>query len=312
MQPGHRFCQAPKHHILCHWIRSDAKCDAISQHRQASLWDSPDGTVPGVLLDEAPSDNHAANVSVNEPPDALDEAAGGAVRDRMPSRLTAIVEVMLCSGFATQLLLIQVLALLGLHPLGPDGRLSIGYVWTLSMLDAALLIALMLFFLRVHGESPRALFLGDRAGLSEGVVGLAVTPAIFLLAMGSMASIRQYAPDLHNVAVNPLADLIRTPTDAWLFATVAIVAGGIREEMQRAFILHRFEQHLGGAMVGLVLFSVVFGAGHLLQGWDTAVVTGLLGAAWGLLYLRRRSIVAPGVSHSVFNVSQILGYIASS
>ena len=228
------------------------------------------------------------------------------------SRLSAVIEVTLCSGFATQLVLVQALALLGLQPLGSDGRLSITYVWTLSMIDAALLIALILFFLRVHRESPRALFLGDRAWRPETLLGLLATPAILLFATGSMALIRLYLPDLRNVPVNPLADLIRTPTDAWLFIVVAIVAGGVREEMQRAFILRRFEQRLGGAMVGLAIFSVAFGAGHLLQGWDIAIVTGLLGATWGYIYLRRRSIVAPGVSHAAFNVIQILGYVAYS
>ena len=57
-----------------------------------------------------------------------------------------------------------------------------------------------------------------------------------------------------------------------------MVAGGLREEVQRAFILHRFERHLGGAAIGLVVFSVAFGLGHLVQGRDAAVITGLLGA----------------------------------
>jgi len=105
--------------------------------------------------------------------------------------------------------------------------------------------------------------------------------------------------------VNPFERLIQSPGEAALFALVATVAGGLREEIQRAFLLRRFEQHLGGPIVGLIVVSGAFGAGHALQGWDAAVVTGLLGATWGLLYLRRRSIVAPVVSHAGYNVVQV-------
>ena len=73
-------------------------------------------------------------------------------------------------------------------------------------------------------------------------------------------------PWLHDVKDNPFEDLIDSRADAGLFAIVAIVGGGIREEIQRAFILRRFEQHLGGAAVGLALFSIVFGVGTCAAG----------------------------------------------
>ena len=88
-----------------------------------------------------------------------------------------------------------------------------------------------------------------------------------------------------------------------------VVAGGIREEMQRAFVLHRFRVWLGGTTVGIVVSSVAFGAGHLLQGDDAALATGLLGVFWGLLYVRRRSVVAPVVSHAGFNLLEVVQYV---
>jgi membrane protease YdiL (CAAX protease family) len=88
-----------------------------------------------------------------------------------------------------------------------------------------------------------------------------------LLIAAAVLLISQYvAPWLHNVPDNPLAGLLQSPRDRWLFAIVALVAGGVREEVQRAFLLTRFEQHLGGARVGLIVTSVAFGLGHLLQG----------------------------------------------
>ena len=93
-------------------------------------------------------------------------------------------------------------------------------------------------------------------------------------------------------------------------ATVVVVAGGIREEVQRAFLLHRFSQSLGGPLVGLVVASAAFGLGHRLQGNDVAVATGALGFYWGVIYLWRGSAVAPVVSHSGFDLIQLLQVLA--
>ena len=54
-------------------------------------------------------------------------------------------------------------------------------------------------------------------------------------------------PVLHNVPHNPLQDLAHTRVDAIVFALVVMIAGGLREEVQRGFVLRRFEQYLGAA-----------------------------------------------------------------
>jgi len=88
-----------------------------------------------------------------------------------------------------------------------------------------------------------------------------------------------------------------------------ITTGGLKEEVQRAFVLHRFDQHLGGARLGLVLYSLVFGTGHIIQGYDVAIVTALLGLTWGAIFLWRRSLVAPSISHAGFNAAQVLQFV---
>jgi membrane protease YdiL (CAAX protease family) len=93
-----------------------------------------------------------------------------------------------------------------------------------------------------------------------------------------------------------------------MFAVVAVVGGGVREEVQRAFILNRFERYLGGGWIGLAVSSVGFGLGHIIQGRDVAVTTAALGAFWGFVYLKRRSIAATVVSHSGFNAAEIFRY----
>lgn len=244
------------------------------------------------------------------PPDAPALApASPHPRPTPAARLIALVEVVLCSGFPTQLLLIALLQAAGWGPFDAAGRLSTGYVVTLTLADATLVVALALTFLAGRGESPRDVFLGRRWPPREVWIGALLVPFVFVGVVLLVGTIRVWLPSLHNVARNPLEDLLAPPADAGLFLAIAVVAGGLREEMQRAFILHRFEQDLGGAGLGLVLFSIAFGAGHLDQGRDVAVATVGLGLFWGWLYLRRRSLVAPLANHVGFNLAQAAQFL---
>ena len=221
-------------------------------------------------------------------------------------RLTAIAEILLCSSVPTQVAIGFLLRLAGLAPVGADGQLSLPFVLILSIADTFLLITLMVILTRAHGDSVSALWLGDRPVLQEVRYGLLLVPVVFLMVVIALNVLRLIAPWLHNVPVNPLEQLAGTPGEAAAFAVVAIFAGGVREELQRAFLLQRFARHLGGPVVGVVVLSVAFGIGHIVQGWDAVITTGLLGAFWAVLYLRRRSAVAPLVSHAGFNSLEVM------
>lgn len=227
----------------------------------------------------------------------------------LEQRSIAALEVLICSDYPTQLVLGSSFAVLGYSAENADGSLNLGFIAALSLLDTFLLVGLIVLFLRAHNERPRDLFLGDRPFLPELRAGVPMMAASFLIAVVVMVTLRGLVPWLHTVEENPLQQILRTPRDAAVFALVAIVAGGIREELQRAFLLRRFECWLGGKTVGVVVTSAAFGAGHLLQGADAAIATGILGAFWGIVYLRRRSVVAPIVSHSGFNLLQLVQFM---
>jgi uncharacterized protein len=222
-------------------------------------------------------------------------------------RMVAIFEVVLCSGVPTQLTIGFVLILFGWSQTTANGALSLPYVLTVSLADTVVLIVLMVALMRVHGEDARSLWVGRRAVRREVFIGLGLIPVIFLSVVVLLNALRLLVPALHNVPNNPLEALAGdTAEEAALFGLIAIVAGGVREELQRAFLLHRFEQHLGGARIGVVVLSTAFGLAHYQQGWDAAIATGALGAFWAVLYLDRRSSVAPVVSHAGFNSLEIL------
>ena len=256
-----------------------------------------------------------------EPLDVNDESAAAeqrpgatpATREPGPGRAAALLEVGLCSGFPTQLAVAAGLVLAGVTAAGGGGgALSLEYVVALSLADTVLLVGLIAFFLRRHGEQPATVFLGGRPQLPELRLGLLLVPAVVVFATATLWLLHTVWPAVANVPDNPIEALIRSPRDALILLVVAVVAGGIREEVQRAFILRRFEQRLGGGWLGLAVFSIAFGLGHYVQGWDAAIVTALLGAIWGALFLLRRSVVAAIVSHAGFNATEIMIALAAA
>lgn len=258
--------------------------------------------IPPIQPPELPSFHQTAS-----PKRPADTAAPSQLRRPM-----ALVEVIICSGLPSQFALAVLLGIFGLRAMNQAGELSFAYVVTLSLADTAVLIACIFYFLGLHHESARRLFLGPRPHRLEILFGVMLIPLMLLTALAGVAAIQQIAPSLRNVPDNPLQALLRSPAHVLVFTLVAIVAGGLREELQRAFILQRFEQHLGGAWLGLVVFSVAFGLGHQIQGWDVAIMTGVLGAIWGAVYLVRRSVLAPVVSHAGFNATEILLTISAA
>jgi membrane protease YdiL (CAAX protease family) len=228
-------------------------------------------------------------------------------------RLFAAFQVILVSGIPTQMVVFIFLIGNG-SAMGTDGstltvdpaKISLQFFAMTSLLDTALIAILIRVFLAVSGESSHDVFLGRRRVAGEIKRGLLLIPLLWVAVIAIMFVITTWLPWLHNVPKNPYESYMDTPLKAGIFIVVVILAGGVREELQRAFIIYRFEQSLGGAWLGLALYSIVFGLFHLQQGVDVALVVGGMGLLWGILYIRRRSAVTAIVSHAGFDVLQIV------
>ena len=61
-------------------------------------------------------------------------------------RLVALLEVLICSDFPTQLALGATVAAFGYKPLGANGQLQVGFVVGVSLADAVVLVGLILWF----------------------------------------------------------------------------------------------------------------------------------------------------------------------
>jgi membrane protease YdiL (CAAX protease family) len=220
-------------------------------------------------------------------------------------RMQALFEVILLGGIASSLLA-------GLpfmfSPAGRESLLAnVRAMSTYLLLEAAITFVLLLLVMRAHGETIQGLGLSWLRWRSDVILGLAIVPLLFTLNIVISVIFQAFFPRLF-LERNPLTDLIRSPGDLGLFIGTALIAGGIKEEVQRAFIVRRFQAYLGGANLGLVLWSAAFGIGHYVQGVQGMIAAGVFGLIFGIAYLARGNLIAPMVAHSAYDTLALLGY----
>jgi membrane protease YdiL (CAAX protease family) len=232
-------------------------------------------------------------------------AAAPTAGPRPLARWRAIGEVVLCSSYPTQIVAATALALAGVRAQDPAGGLDATFVIAMAALDAVLVVALIVWLLRRRGETLAALVIGRASPWREIVLGVALVVPVTLSVALVVTLVRLAWPALHNVPTNPMTALMANPRAALLFAITVVIAGGVREEVQRAFQLHRLTPGVMSRWPALVLTSLAFGLGHTVQGYDVAIATGGLGFLWGALWLLRGSAVAPAVCHALFNLGQV-------
>jgi hypothetical protein len=139
-------------------------------------------------------------------------------------RAAAVLEVIVCSGFPTQIAVITVLSMFGMKVRLANGGLSPPFVFTLTLADTVLLVALVVFFMRSHHESVMEELLGPRSRPRELLFGILLIPASFFVVVSVLLVVQLVMPALRNVPHNPLQDLARNRVDAVIFAFVVMIA----------------------------------------------------------------------------------------
>ncbi|NWG12593.1 MAG: CPBP family intramembrane metalloprotease [Acidobacteria bacterium] len=220
-------------------------------------------------------------------------------------RLQAFLEVLLLAGLVSSFLASLPFGLTGRGPmaLASDAPSVAAFI----LLEASIVLLLLLLLLHMNQETLKDLGMHRHQWISHLAVGAALVPVLFLVNALVALCFKVLLPK-YFLDRNPLIDLIRTPKDLAVFLLAALYAGGIKEELQRAFILNRFRDHLGGAWFGLVVWSIVFGAGHYVQGPQGVVAATIFGLLFGGLYLVRRSLLAPLAAHALYDTTALLGY----
>jgi membrane protease YdiL (CAAX protease family) len=76
-----------------------------------------------------------------------------------------------------------------------------------------------------------------------------------------------------------------------------VVVAVAEETIFRGYLIRRISNVTGSRAVGVVLSSLIFALGHGYEGTAGAATVGVLGFALALVYVWRRSLVAPVVMH---------------
>jgi len=176
------------------------------------------------------------------------------------------------------------------------------------LIGKTVVVIAIVVLLKLSGEGANALGLTRRAWPQHLAIGLAIGTAMFVVFNVGLASVMgALLPRPADVGAS-LTSYFSEPGNLLLWLPIGIFGGGVVEELERIFVITRFEQRWGrtGLVLGVVLSSVTFGLGHLYQGVGIAMATAVSGAALALLYLRRRSALEPIVAHAISDVFAVL------
>jgi membrane protease YdiL (CAAX protease family) len=221
-------------------------------------------------------------------------------------RLLAFLEVFFLSGIVSSIFAALIFAALYRKNIDLTSA-DTNILSVFLLLESAITFLFLLVILKVHRETISGLGLYWIRWKANFFIGLSLVPFLLIVNLVVAAIFKVFLPKYY-LEQNPLMDTIQTPFQLGLFIFVSITAGALKEELQRAFILRRFERYLGGAGLGLLLWSFAFGAGHYVQGVQGIVTTTILGFAFGLIYLLRGSLIGPIVAHAVYNTLALLFY----
>jgi len=150
------------------------------------------------------------------------------------------------------------------------------------------------------------------------VLMAAIAVAAYLATGGKSQLASQLQPDTEHL-VNAKA-LVENPAYFFLNVTfVSFVFAGFREELWRAGMLAGFNALLPGGLsrpgakwLAIGFTAIVFGLGHLPQGWGGVLLTGALGLGLGMIIVRHRSIWEAALAHGFFDATTfVLLYVVA-
>ncbi|MBI4481468.1 MAG: hypothetical protein HY652_01125, partial [Acidobacteria bacterium] len=178
----------------------------------------------------------------------LTELPNRDARPTLPDRVLAVLEILLAAGLVTGSLAWVPFASVGLSQ--EQLYRSPRWIALFLLLEASLLLLLLGCCQHLRGKSLKELGLRRQAYGVEVRLGMVLVPLLFLINLLMAGFFKYFLPRLFAPR-NPLLDMVRTPGDLALLVIAGLLAGGIKEEVQRAFILRRFEMLLGSAGLGL-------------------------------------------------------------
>jgi membrane protease YdiL (CAAX protease family) len=160
------------------------------------------------------------------------------------------------------------------------------------------LLALILFFAWRNREPLRRLGWTFRHGRRDILLGIGLfVPFFYGAAFLESLLIRAG----FTVPSTPMPTfLTMVDTAQMLLATLLVMVVAVAEEtIFRGYLMLRFKGITGSSAVAVILSAFIFSLGHGYEGSAGVVTVGVMGAVFALVYLWRKSLVAPMMMHFV-------------
>ena len=167
-----------------------------------------------------------------------------------------------------------------------------------------IVVELVLVWFVVIGVRAR----GSKAGDLVGQRWRTAVDALFdiLSAAGTIALLRFLGPFLYELLGRWAAKtgflLPQTGPEVAMWIAVSIAAGVCEEIVYRGYLQRQLWGLTRSLPAALALQSVIFGLGHIYQGWKPALVTAAYGLVFGLVAAWRRSIIPGAIAHAVVDI----------
>lgn len=167
-----------------------------------------------------------------------------------------------------------------------------------------------------HGPTPARWFFGFlwslalRFGLGALLAGVAIVMQLFQKT-ADPAALEQFQPKIQNLL---RLGALKDPVYLLAVCTVvSFVVAGLREELWRAGMIFALASLLPAGwskrsreVLAVAFAAVIFGLGHLTQGFGGVVLTGVLGLLLGLIMVLRSSLWEAVIAHGFFDASTFL------
>jgi membrane protease YdiL (CAAX protease family) len=177
-------------------------------------------------------------------------------------------------------------------------RHLVHYAFTMAWEGA--LAALVWWGIKMRRVPMRQLLGQRRTGAEAWLTDFGVALIFWVMAMIVLAAISSVLRLLGLIqtqkAVFALAP--RSVWEAVLWIALSIVAGLVEEVVFRGYLLQQFASLRGRLWVGVLVSSLLFGAGHGYEGIGSMIVIVAYGAMFCALAIQRKSLRAAMVAHA--------------
>ena len=176
------------------------------------------------------------------------------------------------------------------------GKISFGFEAIATIINDLTLVALIFYFVWRNRESFKQIGLYFRKAWLEVILGIIIFVP-FTFAMNFVEQAFQ-AGGL-SVPSQPMTSLM-AKGGVWqsvLGIVLVIIVAFSEETIFRGYLIRRFRAITASPVIAVLLSSFIFSLGHRYEGTAGVATVFVMGTIFAIIYLWRKSLVAPMVMH---------------